>query len=31
MATRNLTKGNTYTFCINLKDGSYIQFTIGMK
>jgi hypothetical protein len=31
MATRNLTKGNTYTFRMNLKDGSYIQFTFGVK
>jgi hypothetical protein len=31
MATNNLTKNNTYTFRINLKDGSYIQFSAGTK
>ena len=31
MATNNLTKGSTYTFHINLKDGSYISFTFGTK
>ena len=31
MATSNLTKNTTYTFRINLKDGSYLQFTAGTK
>jgi hypothetical protein len=31
MATGNLQKNNTYTFRINLKDGSYIQFSAGTK
>jgi len=31
MATSNLTKNTTYTFHINLADGSYIQFTAGTK
>jgi MBG domain (YGX type) len=31
MATGNLTKNTTYTFRINLKDGSYIQFSAGTK
>jgi hypothetical protein len=31
MATSNLQKNNTYTFRINLKDGSYIQFSAGTK
>jgi hypothetical protein len=31
MATSNLTKNTTYTFRINLKDGSYIQFSAGTK
>jgi hypothetical protein len=31
MATSNLQKNTTYTFRINLKDGSYIQFTAGTK
>ena len=31
MATNNLQKPNTYTFRINLADGSNITFTIGMK
>jgi hypothetical protein len=31
MATSNLQKNNTYTFRINLKDGSYIEFTAGTK
>jgi len=31
MATSNLHKNNTYTFRINLKDGSYIQFSAGTK
>jgi hypothetical protein len=29
--TNNLTKNNTYTFRVNLKDGSYIQFSAGTK
>jgi hypothetical protein len=31
MATGNLQKNTTYTFRINLKDGSYIQFLAGTK
>jgi hypothetical protein len=31
MATSNLQKNTTYTFRINLKDGSYIEFTAGTK
>ena len=31
MATSNLQKNTTYTFRINLKDGSYIQFSAGTK
>ena len=31
MATSNLTKNTTYTYRINLKDGSYIQFSAGTK
>jgi hypothetical protein len=31
MATSNLQKNATYTFHINLKDGSYIEFTAGTK
>jgi hypothetical protein len=31
MATSNLTKNNTYTFHINLADGSFISFTAGTK
>jgi hypothetical protein len=31
MATNNLQKNQTYTFRINLKDGSNITFTIGTK
>jgi hypothetical protein len=31
MATSNLQKNTTYTFHINLKDGSYIQFSAGTK
>jgi hypothetical protein len=31
MATSNLQKNNTYTFRINLKDGSYIEFSAGTK
>jgi hypothetical protein len=31
MATSNLQKNTTYTYHINLKDGSYIEFTAGTK
>jgi hypothetical protein len=31
MATSNLTKGTTYTFHINLKNGSFVSFTFGTK
>lgn len=31
IATGNLQKNTTYTFRINLKDGSYIQFSAGTK
>ncbi len=31
MATNNLQSGHQYTFRINLKNGSGIQFVIGIK
>jgi hypothetical protein len=31
MATNNLQSGHEYTFRINLKDGSGIQFRVGIK
>jgi hypothetical protein len=31
MDTKNLNAGSTYTFRINLKDGSGIVFVVGVK
>jgi hypothetical protein len=31
LVTSNLPAGNTYSFQINLKDGSAIQFQFGVK
>jgi hypothetical protein len=30
-STENLTAGVVYTYRINLNDGSYIQYTFGVK